>query len=355
MSITHSAPPAPMSRLRNHCSLFASLSDHHLVHLEAHGTIRTYALEADERVEFRGRDHDEVVYLLYGSVTVGDGTINSSATEHACGCRPVQLYTDACVSLCASEATLLCRINRSQLDYVVAWNSLGDTTRHGSDDFEEFLERLRNPAVFRHLPLANVEDAFRQMTRLELSDGEVVMSQGDPADNFYIIESGSAEIWQMGLYDDEQKKVAEIGPGDHFGGDALVSGGTRNATVRMTSAGSLLVLTGEQFKALIERPMVHEVDARVAQAMIGAGECKVLDVRYQEEWEERHLPDVILSPLDQLRHAVAELDPAQQYITCCRSGKRSAVAAMILEQNGINAVSLRGGINAWPYETVSAC
>ena len=97
--------------------------------------------------------------------------------------------------------------------------------------------------------------------------------------------------------------------------------------------------------------MIHEVDAHVAQTMINAGERRLLDVRYAEEWEDRRLPDGILSPLEQLRHAVVDLNPAQQYITYCRSGKRSAVAAMILGQNGIDAVSLRGGINEWPFET----
>jgi len=352
MSANFSTPNHPVSRLRNRCSLFASLSDHHLMQLEASGAVRTYALGEGERIELRGVERDEVVYLLSGAVQIG-GT-DASETRRDGSCQPIPLPVGERVSLNASEPAWLCRTNRSHLDYVLGWTSLTQDTNHGNDGFQEFLERLHNPAVFRHLPLSNVEQAYQQMTRREVSAGEVIMKQGDPADDFYVIESGRAEIWQQGLYDDEQQLIAEIGTGDHFGGDALVSGGTRSATIRITEDGKLLVLSGEDFKALIKQPLVHEVDARVAQAMMDSREREVLDVRYEEEWQDLHLPGVTLMPLDQLRARLSELDAGKQYITYCRSGKRSAVAAMILAEGGIDAVSLRGGINEWPYETEAA-
>ena len=53
-------------------------------------------------------------------------------------------------------------------------------------------------------------------------------------------------------------------------------------------------------------------------------------------------------PLNETLHH--ELNPEKNYVVYCRSGKRSAVAALLLKQYRLNAVSLKGGINAWPYK-----
>ncbi len=76
-------------------------------------------------------------------------------------------------------------------------------------------------------------------------------------------------------------------------------------------------------------------------------------MHYEEEYEEEHIPDVELIPLPELRDRVDELNPGEKYVTVCRSGKRSAVASMILKQNRIKAISLKNGLIEWPGEMVS--
>ena len=75
-----------------------------------------------------------------------------------------------------------------------------------------------------------------------------------------------------------------------------------------------------------------------------------MDVRYEEEHEDEHIPGCKLIPLPDLRSRQHELDADKDYVVYCRSGKRSAVAALLLKQYRLNAVSLKGGINAWPYK-----
>ncbi len=73
----------------------------------------------------------------------------------------------------------------------------------------------------------------------------------------------------------------------------------------------------------------------------------LLDVRTQEEWDEYHVPNAVLIPLDELPNRLAELPTGQPIMVICRSGNRSQVGRDILLQGGFNATSITGGIKAW--------
>jgi rhodanese-related sulfurtransferase len=168
-----------------------------------------------------------------------------------------------------------------------------------------------------------------------------------------VITEGHAEVWQTGLYDDEQKKVATLSVGDSFGEDALVTGGTRNATVRMGAHGRLLVCKKEDFKELVAGRTVKEISSDETFALLGKKGYRLIDVRYEEEYEESYIDGSALVPLSDLRMRLGEFTKDKKYIVYCRSGKRSAVAAMILTRAGVDAVSMAGGIINWPHETKS--
>ena len=73
----------------------------------------------------------------------------------------------------------------------------------------------------------------------------------------------------------------------------------------------------------------------------------VLDVREQDEWNEGHVPGAKHIPLGNLQERVDEVDDATRVFVICRSGKRSLQGADILEENGIDAVSVAGGTVGW--------
>jgi rhodanese-related sulfurtransferase len=82
----------------------------------------------------------------------------------------------------------------------------------------------------------------------------------------------------------------------------------------------------------------------------------VLDVRTQEEWNEFHVPNTTLIPLDELASRVNELPKDRPILVVCRSGNRSQTGRDILLQAGFDATSMVGGLNAWRdsgYEVVS--
>jgi rhodanese-related sulfurtransferase len=73
----------------------------------------------------------------------------------------------------------------------------------------------------------------------------------------------------------------------------------------------------------------------------------VLDVRTPEEWNEFHVPNTTLIPLDELTARVNELPKDQPILVVCRSGNRSQAGRDILLQAGFDATSMNGGLNAW--------
>jgi rhodanese-related sulfurtransferase len=91
-----------------------------------------------------------------------------------------------------------------------------------------------------------------------------------------------------------------------------------------------------------------------AKEMLSNG-YKLLDIRFDFEPEfYGYLPDGLHIPLHELKSRLTELDPDGKYIVYCKSGNRSQVGTLFLEQCNIKAVSLKGGFMAWPYNKVQA-
>ncbi len=96
------------------------------------------------------------------------------------------------------------------------------------------------------------------------------------------------------------------------------------------------------------RSNVDEVEASEAATRLKAGEVQVVDVRELHEWLEEHVPGSRHIPLGELASRAHELSPRLPVFTLCASGRRSKVAAEILQRAGYEQVaSIRGGIKAW--------
>ncbi len=77
---------------------------------------------------------------------------------------------------------------------------------------------------------------------------------------------------------------------------------------------------------------------------------RVVDVREPAEFDGElgHIDGAELLPLPRLRGALAGWDRGAPLVTVCRSGGRSAQAALILETAGFTRVAnLSGGMIAW--------
>jgi rhodanese-related sulfurtransferase len=78
----------------------------------------------------------------------------------------------------------------------------------------------------------------------------------------------------------------------------------------------------------------------------------LLDVRNHDEAAYCALPNSVLIPLHELPDRLDELEDFSQrtVVVYCHHGVRSLSGAALLNANGFEATSMRGGIEAWSRE-----
>jgi CRP-like cAMP-binding protein len=85
---------------------------------------------------------------------------------------------------------------------------------------------LHGITLFRHLDLASIEDLASRLRPVVIPAGEDLVTQGAEGDQFYVFESGEAQV----LVD--QYPIGQLGPGRWVGERALLRTTARTATVR---------------------------------------------------------------------------------------------------------------------------
>ena len=98
------------------------------------------------------------------------------------------------------------------------------------------------------------------------------------------------------------------------------------------------------------------INAEDAKGRLDSEEGIILvDVRTPEEFRDGHIPGAILLPVDDISTNAETVIPDKEatYFIYCRSGNRSAAAADQLVEMGYQNIYDLGGINDWPYETVT--
>jgi CRP-like cAMP-binding protein len=117
--------------------------------------------------------------------------------------------------------------------------------------------RLRAVPFFSSLSKQDLAVIAQQTDEIEVPAGRVLASEGDFGAEFFVIDSGTAEVTRGG------ERLAELGAGEFFGEMALLDEERRNATVTAKSAMTLVVMTRANFRALNRSsPQVHETVAR---------------------------------------------------------------------------------------------
>ena len=114
----------------------------------------------------------------------------------------------------------------------------------------------------------------------------------------------------------------------------------------MKTNGSLMRLSKTDFLELVTRPLLREIAYQDAAKLVGSGRAVLLDVRLQVEYNYANLRNSVSFPLIFLRLRHHLLDRDKLYITYCDTGGRSSAAAFLLQNYGLNACVLKGGLQA---------
>lgn len=117
--------------------------------------------------------------------------------------------------------------------------------------------RLRDVPFFSSLSKQDLAAIAQQTDEIEVPAGRVLAREGDFGSEFFVIDSGTAEVTRGG------ERLAELGAGEFFGEMALLDEERRNATVTAKSPMTLVVMTRANFRALNRSsPQVHATVAR---------------------------------------------------------------------------------------------
>lgn len=111
---------------------------------------------------------------------------------------------------------------------------------------------LRRVPLGAELPEERVVELARHLKPLWIEAGETVSRSGTGPLRFHIVDSGVFEVVVDG------RPRQRLGPGDHFGEEALLHAGAPAATVVAAESGRLFALDGATFHRALE----HDVEAR---------------------------------------------------------------------------------------------
>jgi len=234
------------------------------------------------------------------------------------------------------------------LDVMLTWDQTGSyevsELREGAvSEEDDWMTTLLRTEAFHKIPPANIQAIFMRMQQVHHRAGDVVIKQGEEGDFFYVITSGQCAVTRETPLNKEGIKLAQLGVGDTFGEEALISDAKRNATVAMITDGVLMRLGKEDFKTLLNEPMLDWVSFEEARQIIADG-GKWLDVRLPSEFDNYHQEGAINIPLYFIRLKLRTLNPKQKYVVCCDTGRRSSAGSFILNGRGFDTYVLEGGL-----------
>lgn len=121
----------------------------------------------------------------------------------------------------------------------------------------------------------------------------------------------------------------------------------------MLFAGCKATDTEKEAGVTMEKAAYQQISMEEAMELMKTEENYIiLDVRSQEEYDEKHILGAVLVPNETIgTKDIPELpDKDQMILVYCRSGNRSKQAAEKLAALGYTNIIEFGGINDWPGE-----
>jgi CRP-like cAMP-binding protein len=298
-----------------------------------------------------GDTEKRTLYVVSGLLELIDqgkvvGTVEGGS-EHAR--NPVAPVFPRRVSARARDRVKFFSIDSDLLDVMLTWDQTGTyevSELQGKADVggDDWMTMLLQTKAFHKIPPANIQAIFMRMQQINYRSGDVVLKQGTEGDYFYVLTNGSAIVTRETPLSKDGIKLAQLAVGDTFGEEALISDAKRNATVTMTSDGSVMRLGKDDFKKLLNEPMLDWVSLEEARKLVEDG-AVWLDVRLPSEYENHHIDDAVNIPLYFIRLKINTLDADTRYVVCCDTGRRSSAGAYILSERGFQAYVLQGGVN----------
>ena len=305
------------------------------------------------RYVFRQGDADKrTVYLVKGEIELRSGdkivrTISGGSEEAR---HPIAPQIPRHLAARAKTNVEWFGVDSDLLDIMLTWDQtgafeVGELQAQDESPTDDWMTTILQTKAFHRIPPANIQAVLMRMENITRKAGDVIIKQGDEGDFFYIVTSGKCVVTRETPTNKAGIKLAELVTGDGFGEEALISDAKRNATVTMSTDGSLVRLAKEDFKKLLNEPSQKWVTMDDAKKIVTSG-GQWLDVRLPSEFENQHQEGAVNIPLYFIRLKLDTLDSKKKYVVYCDTGRRSSAGAYILSERGFDVAVLKGGITA---------
>ncbi|CEM06144.1 unnamed protein product [Vitrella brassicaformis CCMP3155] len=146
-------------------------------------------------------------------------------------------------SVNARDNCVLWQLDRESFNHIVK-----EAASKKRELYEGFLKKVPLLESMDAYERSKIADALKTET---YKDGDVIVSQGEPGDKFYIVEEGKAVATKSFVQGQSPQEVMQFGSGDYFGELALLKNEPRAANVIAKSDLRVAALDRRSFKRLL--------------------------------------------------------------------------------------------------------
>lgn len=290
----------------------------------------------------RAEEDNKLYWIITGSVDLLDEKFeakNRKAGEDVAK-HPIDNNSPHRLTAVTTEDSRILVCDRSNMAMHIGGSGAAAVAEEEEEGIDWMSTLLSSP-LFEFIPPANIQTLFSKFEEVKCAAGDVVITQGEKGDFFYVIQAGRAKVERTA--GEKTVVLAELRPGDNFGQDALVCDAPRNATVTMSTTGTLMRLSELDFQSLLMNPVIETVTMDEVQEMLDQGDPKtyIIDVRTPKEVEVDKVKGSLNVPLLLLRKNLGKLKEDAIYCVVCDGGNRSALGAYQLNEKGYNAYVLK--------------
>jgi hypothetical protein len=115
------------------------------------------------------------------------------------------------------------------------------------------VELLAGLDIFRSMSPQSLEALAASASEERITSGTTLIQEGDEADDFFVITSGTMEVLAAGEAGTTVVKVRDLGAGDYAGEIGLIEKMPRTATVRATEDCVVLRIKGDDFLEFVNQ------------------------------------------------------------------------------------------------------
>lgn len=253
----------------------------------------------------------EHMYLLRGKLLVDDDPRGFRAGRLG----RLRAFYPGCVTARTLSPCQILRVDAQAREFALHRCGAQGLMLH--DTSETWLQRFLSSHMMRQLSAGEWQRILSAFRGVDFNARERIVSQGAPALDCYVVESGRAVV-HVG-----NETLCHLNPGDFFGEDALLLNGPRNADVTALSALRVRAIPGRVFCEVLVGSLVQFVDSPKRGRLLRLHGAEI--------------PGESCVALQDIRAHAAKLDPKVPVYIVGDSRRARALAAFLLIQKGLRA------------------